>query len=122
MAVQIASYNGCPLCPLSMMREMPMKPLFVFAALLVFLAGVPVAQAFQAVQSNQVPVANAPRVADPEDIMDNQDTLNGGVASLVGNTLRFGTPTTNTDRGSVDAPSPLFLENPASRTVPSQQH
>jgi hypothetical protein len=63
----------------------------------------------------------APRVADPEDIMDNvadQDALSGTAASPVGNTLRFGIPATN--GGSLGAPGP-FLESPASRTVPSQQ-
>jgi hypothetical protein len=103
-----------------MMREMPMKAL-LFAAALVFLAGAPFAQAFQTVPGDKVPVANAPRVADPEDIMDNlanQDALSGTAASPVGNTLRFGIPATN--GGSLGAPGP-FLESPASRTVPSQQ-
>src|ERR1700759_46899 len=104
-----------------MMREMPMKALFALAAVMVFVASAPFAQAFQTVPGDKVPAANAPRVADPDDIMEsmaNQDALNGGAPRPLGNTLRFGTPATNS--GSLDAPGP-FLESPASRTVPSQQ-
>jgi hypothetical protein len=101
-----------------MSREMPMKALLILAAVGAFLAGAPFAQAFQAVPGDKVPAANAPRIADPEDIMDSmssQDALTGSTASPVGNALRFGTL-----RGSLDAPGP-FVESPASRTVPSQQ-
>lgn len=98
-----------------------MKAPLILAAALTLLAGMPLAQAFQTVQSSTVPAANAARVADPEDVMesiDNQSSTTGGVTTPLGNQLRFGaSPSTG---GGIDPNGP-FLESPASRTVPSQQ-
>ena len=103
-----------------------MKTRFILAvAVPTLLVGTPLAQAFQTVQSNSVPAVNAPRVADPEDILDSMDhsgSGNGSIPTPLGNSLRFGTPTTG--GGSSDSSGPRgaspFLESPASRTVPSQ--
>jgi hypothetical protein len=103
--------------------ETPMKMHLVLAfAASTLLVGAPLAQAFQQVESSSVPAANAARVADPDDIMENMDNEasgNGSVVTLLGNSFHFGTSTT--DGGSSSGNSP-FLESAASRTVPSQAH
>jgi hypothetical protein len=51
--------------------------------------------------------------------MDNQASGNGSVVTPFGNSLHFGTSSTD---GTSSAGNSPFLENPASRTVPSQAH
>jgi hypothetical protein len=101
--------------------ETPMKLPFILAvAASTILVGVPLAHALQ-VESSSVPAATAPHVADPDEIMKNMDNRASGSGSAVtpfGNSLHFGTSTT-TNGGSSDG-NGLFLESPASRTVPSQ--
>ena len=97
-------------------------PMIVAIAASTILVGAPVAQAFQQVESSSVPAVNAARVADPDDIMNNMDNEasgNGSGLTPFGNSLHFGTSTTNTHRSGGNSP---FLESPASRTVPSQAH
>jgi hypothetical protein len=101
------------------MWEKPMKASLVVAAL-TLLAGAPFAQAFQSVQSSNVPAATAPRVADPEDIRDsiaNQGTAGGTATTPFGTQLRIGTPS---GTGGSDATIP-FLQSPATRRVPPQR-
>jgi hypothetical protein len=95
-------------------------PIILAVAASTILVGAPLAQAFQQVESSSVPAVNAARVADPDDIMENMDNQasgNGSVVTPFGNSLHFGTLSTNS--GSSEGNSP-FLESPASRTVPSQ--
>ncbi|HTU54942.1 MAG TPA: hypothetical protein VMF62_13320 [Acetobacteraceae bacterium] len=95
-------------------------PIILAVVASTILVGAPLAQAFQQVESSSVPAVNAARVADPDDIMENMDNQASGSGSVVtpfGNSLHFGTSSTNS--GSSDGNSP-FLESPASRTVPSQ--
>jgi hypothetical protein len=103
--------------------EKPMKSLIVLAvAASTVLVGAPLAQAFQQVESSSVPAANAARVADPDDIMQNMDNEasgNGSAVTPFGNALHFGTSTTDGNSGAGNSP---FLESPASRTIPSQAH
>jgi hypothetical protein len=103
---------------------MPMKmPMIVAIAASTILVGAPLAQAFQQVESSSVPAVNAARVADPDDIMQSMDNqASGNTTTTVapfGNTLHFGTSTTDTGSSAGNSP---FLESPASRTVPSQAH
>jgi len=100
-----------------------MKALFVILAVAApaILIGAPGAEAFQTVQSSSVPTYNAPRVADPDDLikenMDHQASANGSVVMPLGESFRFGM--SSTDNRGADGRG-LFLQNPASRTVPSQ--
>jgi hypothetical protein len=91
------------------------------AAALALLAGAPLAHAFQSVQSSNVPAANAPRVADPEDIQESidnqgQGTQGGIVTTPFGTQLRVNTPA-----GTGSNTNSPFLQSPAERTVPSQR-
>ena len=96
-----------------------MKVFVLAVAASILLVGSPLAQAFEKVQSSNVPAANGARIADPEDLMDTMDqgsTNNSSTTTPSGNSLRFGT-TTNGANSNATGP---FLQNPASRTVPSQ--
>jgi len=89
----------------------------VILAALTLLAGAPYAQAFESVQSSNVPAANAPRVADPEDIQNNianQGSGSGALTAPFGTQLRVGTPSLSNGDGATP-----FLQSPAARTVPS---
>lgn len=95
-----------------------MKASLVVAAL-TLLTVAPLAQAFQSVQSSNVPAANAPRVADPEDVRENivnQGTQGGVVTTPFGTQLRISTPS-----GTGSNTNSPFLQSPAERTVPSQR-
>jgi len=95
-------------------------PIIFAVAASTILVGAPLAQAFQQVESSSVPAVNAARVADPDDIMNNMDNEasgNGSAVTPFGNSLHFGTSTTD---GSSSGGGSPFLESPASRTVPSQ--
>ncbi len=101
-----------------------MKASLILAALSL-LAAPPLAHALQIVQGNSVPAADAPRVADPEDVRDsfgNQSSLSGGsvTATPFGSRFHFGGSSAS-GGGLFSSPGP-FLENPASRTVPSQRY
>jgi hypothetical protein len=98
------------------------SPFVLAAAASILVLGAPLAQAFQQVESSSVPAVNAARVADPDDIiqsLDNQASGNTTTVTPFGNAFHFGSSTTDT--GSSDG-NGLFLESPASRTVPSQAH
>jgi len=97
-----------------------MKVSLVVAAL-TLLAAAPLAHAFQSVQSSNVPAANAPRVADPEDIQESitnqgQGTQGGIVTTPLGTELRVNAPS-----GAGNNTNSPFLQSPAERTVPSQR-
>lgn len=92
---------------------------FLILPVLTLVTAAPFAQAFQSVQSSNVPAANAPRVADPEDVQNNianPGTQGGTATTPFGTELRIGSPS---GTGS-DTNSP-FLQSPATRTVPSQR-
>jgi hypothetical protein len=104
----------------------PMRASFVVSAVMGigFLSAAPFAAAFTVQNSSSVPAADAPRVADPDDVRQNLQNQ-----PLTGNSTTFGTQVGNTRlRFGVTQPydsapngNNWFLESPAVRTVPSQR-
>jgi hypothetical protein len=104
-----------------------MRASFVTSAVVAigFLSAAPFAAAFTVQNSSSVPAADAPRVADPDDVRQNlqNQPLTGNATTFgthVGNTqLRFGV--THPYGSSAPNGNSWFLESPAVRTVPSQR-